>query len=73
MGGLFDKINMKCIINQPCGLGDILFCQKIANILDYNIIKPLSKYNHIIHQNVSKMQSVFSQIVKYIFQIFFLF
>lgn len=38
---------MKCLIRQPAGLGDIIFCQKIAKKLielGYEIIWPLSKH-----------------------------
>jgi len=38
---------MKCLIRQPAGLGDIIFCQKIAkNLTDsgYDVIWPLAKH-----------------------------
>ena len=38
---------MKCIIRQPAGLGDIIFCQKIVkNLVDsgYDVIWPLAKH-----------------------------
>jgi hypothetical protein len=52
---------MKCLIRQPAGLGDIIFCQKIAKTLvdsGYDIIWPLAKHysylkDYITHPNIS--------------------
>lgn len=40
------KVEMKCLINQPAGLGDIIFCQKISDLFiknGYEIIWPVVK------------------------------
>lgn len=50
---------MNCIINQPAGLGDILFCQKIGKLLDYNVIWPTSpQYDYISSYIPSEIKHV---------------
>lgn len=57
--------NKICLINQPAGLGDILFCQKIAShIIDlgYKIIWPVVNQYHYISEYIQNPNIIFCQI-----------
>ena len=60
-----------CIINQPAGLGDILFCQKIAHVALQEfgcdkVVWPVSEVYNYLHEYISYAGSWSHQI-----QIFF--
>lgn len=51
---------MKCLINQPAGLGDIIFCQKIADYFinkGYEIIWPvIEEYCEIVNKHIPRKE-----------------
>lgn len=53
-----DVVSKVCLIRQPAGLGDILFCQKIADhfrSIGYDIIWPVIKEFHWLRNYIKKI------------------
>jgi hypothetical protein len=57
---------MKCLINQPAGLGDIIFCQKIVDMFinnGYEVIWPVvQEYHSTVNKHMKKNNLLFPRI-----------
>lgn len=60
--GLCGAIRVECLINQPSGLGDIIFCQKIADMFidnGYKVIWPVVPEYHLTVNKHMKKNNLF--------------
>ena len=57
---------MRCLINQPAGLGDIIFCQKIVDVLinnGYEVIWPVGdEYCSTVNKHMRKDNLLFPHV-----------